>query len=239
MRTTLFALTAPARRPIFPDLLAACRTPGALVPGGATPVSRSRSAAWVAATIPSEHRLHRVQVALPRRRSSAGGRGSARIAPPDSLRFDVAGPVRQRRERRGRSWAIRRSGSSRPTRLQKLVPNYPLLWAMFGVARMPAEGAELARAGGRRASPRGSTPARRDTVDVCPRTGGAPGTAGRRGAAGRRAWSGGRRPRSAPTARRSAARLTVPERSGPARCHVLSTTRADFAPEIWLRVAKP
>ena len=27
--------------------------------------------------------------------------------------------------------------------MKKLVPNYPLLWAMFGIARLPAEGEEL------------------------------------------------------------------------------------------------
>src|SRR3954468_10859998 len=74
--------------------LAACRSaPGALVPVGAAPVSREQVSQWVNATVPAEHRLHRFKWLFQDERSSAGGRGSARIAPPDSMRFDVAGPV--------------------------------------------------------------------------------------------------------------------------------------------------
>src|ERR671925_1659626 len=66
--------------------------PGAVVPEGATPVNREQVNVWVSQTIPPGHRLHRFKWLFQDERSSAGGRGSARIAPPDSLRFDVAGP---------------------------------------------------------------------------------------------------------------------------------------------------
>jgi hypothetical protein len=123
--------------------LAACRgAPGAVVPAGSAPVSREQVDQWVAATVPADHRLHRFKWLFQDERSSAGGRGSARIAPPDSLRFDVAGPF-------GSGAAAAAVVGSEPLWAQppdavkKLVPNYPLMWAMFGVARMPETGDSL------------------------------------------------------------------------------------------------
>lgn len=119
--------------------LAGCRSaPGALVPVAATPVSREQVARWVDATEPPEHRLHRFKWLFQDERSSAGGRGSARIAPPDSLRFDVAGPFGSEAAAAAvigdqPKWA------EPPDAVKKLVPNYPLMWAMFGVARMPGD----------------------------------------------------------------------------------------------------
>src|SRR5919107_1577889 len=65
---------------------------GAVVPAGAGPVSREQVRRWVEQTQPRQNRLHRFKWLFQDERSSAGGRGSARLAPPDSLRFDVAGP---------------------------------------------------------------------------------------------------------------------------------------------------
>src|SRR3954469_13455638 len=123
--------------------LAACRgAPGALVPAAAAPVSREQVGQWVQATIPAEHRLHRFKWLFQDERSSAGGRGSARIAPPDSMRFDVAGPFGS-----GAAAAAvvgdRPLWAEPPDAVKKLVPNYPLMWAMSGIARMPDEGAVL------------------------------------------------------------------------------------------------
>src|SRR5215210_3463969 len=122
--------------------LAGCRgAPGALVPLGAAPVSRAQVAQWVGATVPPEHRLHRFKWLFQDERSSAGGRGSARIAPPDSMRFDVAGPFGSG----AASAAVvgdEPLWAEPPDAVKKLVPNYPLMWAMFGVARPPAESAE-------------------------------------------------------------------------------------------------
>src|SRR5690242_1278078 len=123
--------------------LAACRAaPGALVPVGAAPVSREQVGEWVAATVPTEHRLHRFKWLFQDERSSAGGRGSARIAPPDSLRFDVAGPFGSG----AASAAVigdQPLWAEPPDAVKKLVPNYPLMWAMFGVARFPEPGDQL------------------------------------------------------------------------------------------------
>ncbi|HEY7634764.1 MAG TPA: hypothetical protein VH763_04415 [Gemmatimonadales bacterium] len=116
--------------------------PGALVPEGAAPVNREQVSQWVATTIPAGHRLHRFKWLFQDERSSAGGRGSARIAPPDSLRFDVAGPFGT-----GASSAVVVGNEpiwvQPPDAIKKLVPNYPLMWAMFGVARMPEDDAKL------------------------------------------------------------------------------------------------
>src|SRR5688572_28646657 len=72
---------------------AGCRSgPGPLLPVAAQPVSEAQVGQWVASTIPSAHWLHRFKWLFQDERASAGGRGSVRIAPPDSLRFDVAGP---------------------------------------------------------------------------------------------------------------------------------------------------
>ena len=112
--------------------------PGPVVPVDAAPVNRTQVAAWVAATLPPEQRLHRFKWLFQDERASAGGRGSARIAPPDSLRFDVAGPFGA-----GAASAVvigdQPLWTEPPDAIAKLVPNYPLLWAMFGVARPPGE----------------------------------------------------------------------------------------------------
>jgi hypothetical protein len=116
--------------------------PGSVVPVDAAPVSRAQVAAWATATLPPEKRLHRFKWLFQDERSSAGGRGSARIAPPDSLRFDVAGPFGS-----GAASAVvigdRPLWTEPPDAVSKLVPNYPLLWALFGVARFPDGGDSL------------------------------------------------------------------------------------------------
>src|SRR5919106_1596512 len=121
----------------------ACRAaPGSVVPASAGPVSREQVAAWVRGTQPAEHRLHRFKWLFRDEQSSAGGRGSARIAPPDSMRFDVAGPFGSG----AASAAVvgeQPLWAEPPDAIAKLVPNYPLMWGMFGVARLPDDGAEL------------------------------------------------------------------------------------------------
>jgi len=119
--------------------VAGCRSaPGPLLPLAAHPVSREQVGAWVAPTLPVDSRLHRFKWLFQDERSSAGGRGSARIVPPDSLRFDVAGPFGT-----GAAAAAvvgdERLWTEPPDAVSKLVPNYPLMWAMFGVARMPGD----------------------------------------------------------------------------------------------------
>ena len=210
--------------------LAACRgAPGGVVPAGAAPVSREQVGKWVAATLPSDHRLQRFKWLFQDERSSAGGRGSARIAPPDSLRFDVAGPFGSG----AASAAVVGSQplwAEPPDAVKKLVPNYPLMWAMLGVARFPEPGDSL----------RGVTDGRvvawqyagpTDTVSYV-RTGG---KSGKLTAEVRHAGKVVGRTETTLDADGLPlkARLVVP--SVPAKLDLtfLSTARATFAPDIW------
>ena len=210
--------------------LGACHgSPGLVLPVGAAPVSREQVSQWVTATVPAEHRLHRFKWLFQDERSSAGGRGSARIAPPDSMRFDVAGPFGS-----GAAAAAvvgdEPLWAEPPDAVKKLVPNYPLMWAMFGVARLPEDGDSL------RGLSEGATTAWRyanatDTVEYVR-------TTGKTGKLVTEVRHAGKVVGRAETTLDGsgapvAARLVVP--SVPAKLDLtfLSTARADFAPDIW------
>ena len=207
-----------------------CRTaPGLLVPEGAGAVTIEQVSTWVNATRPTEDRLHRFKWLFQDERSSAGGRGSARIAPPDSLRFDVAGPFGSG----AASAAVvgdRPLWATPPDAVKKLVPNYPLMWAMFGIARMPDEGSVL------RGMVHGDVISWRydgatDTVQYVRTTG----KSGKLVAEVRHA--GKVVGRAEATLDESgtplAARLVVPTVPAKLNLTFLSTARAHFAPDIW------
>ncbi|MBA3258332.1 MAG: hypothetical protein H0T68_02555 [Gemmatimonadales bacterium] len=212
-------------------LLAGCRSaPGSLVPAAAQPVTEAQVAGWVATTVPEQQRLHRFKWLFRDENSSAGGRGSARIAPPDSLRFDVAGPFGSG----AASAAVvgeQPLWTEPPDAIAKLVPNFPLMWAMFGIARLPENGAELrGLSEGRVTAWQYLGPA--DTLEYV-RTDGSP---ARLVAEVRRAGQviGRAETTLDSTGAPLTARLTVP--SAPARLDLTfsSTTPADFAPDIWV-----
>jgi hypothetical protein len=212
-------------------LLAGCRSePGQLVPVAAQPVSREQVATWVTKTVPAERRLHRFKWLFRDEKSSAGGRGSARIAPPDSMRFDVAGPFGS-----GAASAVvvgeRPVWVEPPDAIQKMVPNYPLMWAMFGVARLPKEGAALRGLADGQVTAWQYTEAA-DTTEYV-RTAGSP---VKLVTEVRRAGEviGRAETTLDSTGAPLTARLTVP--GVPARLDLTfsSTTQADFAPEIWV-----
>lgn len=210
--------------------LACTPAPGPVIPASLEPLGPEQVAEWVAATEPRESRLHRFKWLFQDERGSAGGRGSARIVPPDSLRFDVAGPFGS-----GAASAVvvgsRAVWTEPPDAIARLVPNYPLMWAMFGVARMPAPGAQLL---GRvqDSLTAWQYAGASDTVTYV-RTGGDP---VRLTAEVRQAGQliGRAETTFQPDGIPLKARLTVP--SGPARLDLtfLTTTRASFAPDIWL-----
>ncbi|HJR16444.1 MAG TPA: hypothetical protein VJ808_06285 [Gemmatimonadales bacterium] len=211
---------------------AGCRAaPGRVLPEPAEPVSREQVAEWVALTVPSESRLHRFKWLFVDERGSAGGRGSARVAPPDSFRFDVAGPFGS-----GAASAVvvgqRAVWTDPPDAIAKLVPNYPLMWAMFGIAMLPAEGAEI-----RGLSEDSVTvwqyAGSNDTVRYA-RTRGDP---VRFFAEVRHAGQliGRAETTLKPDGAPIEARLTVPDPPAKLDLTFLSTTQATFAPEIWLR----
>ncbi len=125
-------------------LLAACAPsqPGPIVPISAQPVSRGDVQSWVAATAPSGHAARRFRWQVQDDRGSAGGRGTVRIAAPDSLRLDVVGPLGSGR---GAGVVVGDSAiwADPPDALERLIINYPLMWAMLGVMSAPPMGADL------------------------------------------------------------------------------------------------
>jgi hypothetical protein len=226
-----FSLYRPPAVAYLLGVVAACHSaPGALVPVGAAPVSPEQVATWVKATGPADSRLLRFKWLFRNERSSAGGRGSARIAPPDSLRFDIAGPFGS-----NPAAAVVVGDSALWVEpedvIKKLVPNYPLMWALLGVARLPDSGATL------RGVAEGNTTIWQyalgaDTVEYV-RSGGSP---AKLLAEVRQAGKviGRAETRLASDGSPTAARLIVP--SAPARLDLtfLSSARSTrFAPDIW------
>jgi len=148
-----YLLLDPRRVPVYIGLaLGACRPmPVSLIPEPATPLPAEQVTAWADATVPQGHRLHRFKWLFQDDRASTGGQGSARIAPPDSLRFDVMGPFGS-----NPTAAVVVGDSARwvspADAVEKMIPNYPLMWAMFGVAQHPERGAVVRGFRGQRAT---------------------------------------------------------------------------------------
>ena len=226
-----FRLDRPARLIYLGLVVAGCRSePGPLVPKGSQPVSRESVAAWVSSTLPSDHQLYRFKWLLRDERGSAGGRGSVRVAPPDSLRFDVAGPFGS-----GTASAVVIGDTALWTdpadAIDRLLPNFPLMWAMFGIARGPGGGVAL------HGLTHNSTNAWQyagsaDTVEYAL----SGGDSGRLIAEVRHSGKlvGRAETTLAPNGAPLKARLTVP--SAPAQLDLtfLSTARDTFAPDIWI-----
>lgn len=125
-------------RPVLALVLAfGCKpAPGPVVPADAVAMTAAQVQPWVDATRPDGSTIRRFKWLFQDDRSSAGGDGSARVASPDTIRFDARGPLGS-----GRMaalvvgdqpvWAVPEET------VQQIVPDYTLLWAMFGVTRMP------------------------------------------------------------------------------------------------------
>jgi hypothetical protein len=115
------------------------------MPTGLAPASIEAATRWVDSTQPGDNRDIRFRWKFQDEHgSSAGGRGRARLARPDSLRFDAAGPLGS-----GHAAAFVVGDTAiwaEPEEdVRKLVPNYPLFWAMLGIARAPAAGSTVRR----------------------------------------------------------------------------------------------
>lgn len=127
--------------PMLCLLLAACggKPFGPPMPTALAPVAAETVVPWVQATRVIAPIQMRFRFSYLEEGASAKGRGTAIVLPPDSLRFDFAGPLGS-----GRSAAavIGDSGlwAVPEDEVEKLVPNYPILWAMLGQARGPAAG---------------------------------------------------------------------------------------------------
>ena len=128
----------------FAALLAACTgAPVPLAPVGMMPVTAEQVSDWVRATLPGRPTaIQYGAVFIDQHSATSKGRGTISILPVDSLRFDFTGPLGM-----GRSAAAVVGDSAlwaEPKEdVEKLVPSYPLLWAMVGVARPPGVGADL------------------------------------------------------------------------------------------------
>ncbi len=110
------------------------------MPAGMAPAGVDEAAAWAAGTRPADNREMRFRLQFVDEQGSTGGRGRVRIALPDSVRFDAAGALGA-----WRAAALVIGDTAIWTEpeedVQKLVPNYPLFWAMLGMGRAPEQGA--------------------------------------------------------------------------------------------------
>jgi hypothetical protein len=124
-------------------LLAGCpRPPAPLIPAPLAPASRDSAVAWTRATLPPKPTVIRFRWRYADGRARYAGRGSARIAPPDSLRFDFAGPLGL-----GSGAAVVIGDSvawADPERnFRSIVPAIPMLWASLGIVQPPADSAAV------------------------------------------------------------------------------------------------
>lgn len=117
---------------------------GPILPTGMAPAEVSVALAWAESTRAQENRLVRFRFQFRDDLGAAGGRGSIRLTPGDSLRFDVIGALGV-----GRGSAFVLGDTAiwvEPEEdIKKMVPNYPLLWAMLGMVRPPEPGASVRR----------------------------------------------------------------------------------------------
>lgn len=114
-----------------------------LMPKGLETVGAQQVNRWVGTTAPKVGALHRFTWQYVDEQAAKGGRGSTRVARPDSLRFDIAGSLGIGK---GSAFVV---GESKvwvqPEKsVEDLVPSYPLLWALIGVALAPSADAKLA-----------------------------------------------------------------------------------------------
>lgn len=125
-------------------MLGACRphlVP--LVPEVLPAVTADSAEAWTQRTVPPHPAAVRFKWRYRDEHLSAAGRGTARIAPPDSLRLDYASALNIRT---GAGVVLGDSiaWADPADDFRSLVPAVPLLWAAFGIARPPGAGAEVA-----------------------------------------------------------------------------------------------
>jgi hypothetical protein len=141
-------LRSTRRGATFPDMylpllfatlvLAGCagRLPGPAIPTGHAPMAPADVAEWVTASERTEAVQLRFSWRFLDEKGTASGRGSAQIAPPDSLRFDFRGPLGSGR---GAAAVVGDAAlwAEPEDQVQRLVPSYPILWAILGQVRYP------------------------------------------------------------------------------------------------------
>ena len=124
-------------------LLAGCpRRLPPLVPVPLGPADRDAAVAWARATLPARQRAIRFRWKYQDSEKRWGGRGQARVGPPDSLRFDYVGPLGL-----GAGAAVVVGDSAiwadPEKNFRSIVPAVRMLWAGLGMVRPPAPGAAI------------------------------------------------------------------------------------------------
>jgi hypothetical protein len=129
-------------------LVVACGGAGAITvprPVALSPVPLDSATGWAARTVPGERREIRFKWQIQDDQGAAGGRGRIRLAPLDSARLDVQGPLGS-----GRTAAFVKGDTAvwaePESDVKRLVPSYPIFWAMLGIARPPDRGATVQHA---------------------------------------------------------------------------------------------
>jgi hypothetical protein len=197
---------------------------------------------WTRSTLPRTATLIRFRWRYQDDRVKYAGRGTARIAPPDSLRFDYAGPLGL-----GSGAAVVIGDSvlwaDPAANFRSLVPAIPMLWAAFAMVRPPADdasvlGAQLADSLSppRRVVWRFAQP--EDTLDYLVTGSAGPGGTSMLEAEWRRRGKMVARSRSQLDSlqRPASARVDFPEAAGGARFEltvVAVDTSAVIAPALW------
>ena len=106
------------------------------------PADRDSATLWTSTTLPCAPTLIRFRWRYQDEQVKYAGRGTARVAPPDSLRFDYAGPLGL-----GSGAAVVIGDSvlwADPAKnFRSLVPAIPMLWAAFAMVRPPASDATV------------------------------------------------------------------------------------------------
>jgi len=106
------------------------------------PASRDSAVRWSRSTLPRTPTVIRFRWHYQDERVKYAGRGSVRVAPPDSLRFDYVGPLGL-----GSGAAVVIGDSVRwadPDKdFRSLVPAIPMLWAAFAMVRPPPDDATV------------------------------------------------------------------------------------------------
>jgi hypothetical protein len=118
-----------------------------LVPQPLAPAERDSAVAWTGVTLPTRHTAIRFRWKYQDDQKQWGGRGQARIAPPDSLRFDYVGPLGLGA---GAAAIVADSAiwADPEKNFRSLIPAVRMLWAALGIARPPAPNALVFAGGG-------------------------------------------------------------------------------------------
>jgi hypothetical protein len=116
------------------------------VPQPLNPVERDSAVTWARSSLPLHPTAIRFRWRYEDRDKRWGGRGQARIAPPDSLRFDYVGPLGFGA---GAAAVVGDSTiwADPEKNFRSLVPAVRMLWAGLGIARPPAADAAVSGAG--------------------------------------------------------------------------------------------